>query len=46
MLAGAGEIMEDGAISIRTLKQRHLTLEGESMNADNPKGNGCSSKTN
>jgi hypothetical protein len=30
--------MEDGAKSIRTLKQRHLTLEGESMNADQLKG--------
>jgi hypothetical protein len=38
--------MEDGAKSIRTLKHRHLTLEGESMNVDNSKGNGCSSKTN
>jgi hypothetical protein len=30
--------MEDGAKSIRTLKQRHLTLEGESMNAEQLKG--------
>jgi uncharacterized protein YjbJ (UPF0337 family) len=32
------EIGEDRTRSIRTLKQRHLTLEGESMNADQLKG--------
>jgi uncharacterized protein YjbJ (UPF0337 family) len=38
ILARTGEIMNDGARSVREVRQRHLTQEEETMNADQLKG--------
>jgi uncharacterized protein YjbJ (UPF0337 family) len=38
ILARTGEIMNDGARSVRGVRQRHLTQEEETMNADQLKG--------
>src|ERR1700675_324435 len=38
ILARTGEIMNDGAKSVRGVRQRHLTQEEETMNADQLKG--------
>lgn len=37
-MVSTGKIMDDGARSIRTVRQRHLTQEGDTMNADQLEG--------